>query len=342
MPIIVSRLQETIKMKKRVFLTGASGFIGANLARRLIAEGDQVKALFRPESNHPFLAGLPLEMVTADLVDEKSLVAAVAGCNYVFHCAGKISFRRNDYEELYRSNVLGTQYILAAALKVGVERFIYVSACAVFGSTPSAVELIDESSNRKIAKSDVYATTKKLAEEEVRGYVMRGLPAVIANPCTVYGAGDKKLNSGTLIRSVWREPLAIVPPGGTSTVAIADLIEGLLLLLHQGIAGENYILANENLSYSELIGIIMSVCGRKAPKLKIPRFCQYPAVALAAASERFGVGNYLLSSQLARELFRYKYYSSLKARKELGWQPRETIAVAVSRAIDFYKYNGLL
>lgn len=329
-------------MKKRVFVTGASGFIGANLVRRLIAGGCQVKVLLRPEANHPFLTGLPLERVAGDITDQRCLAPAVSGCNYVLHCAAKISFRRNDYEDLYQINVLGTRNMLAAALQAGVEKFVHVSACAVFGSARSETELIDENSKPLIVQRNVYAYTKKLAEEEVKNYVTRGLPAVIANPCTVYGAGDRRLNSGTLIRSVWRRQPGIIPPGGTSAVAVNDLIEGLLLLLHRGNAGENYILANENLAYSELIRIIADVCGRKTPQLKIPRFCQYSAAALAAAGERLGIGNYLLSARLVRELFRYKYYSSLKARQNLGWQPRVSVAEAVSQAINFYQNNGLL
>lgn len=328
-------------MKKRVFITGANGFIGANLARKLVSEGYDAIALLR-HSNHPFIENIPIKKVLGDVTDKSSIENGLKGCDYVYHCAAKISFNRYDYKDLYNVNVLGTRNLLDIALKFNIERFIYISACAVFGYSKNREEIKDENSDYKVPPNNVYAYTKKLAEDSVKKFCSKGLNAVIANPSTVYGEGDLKLNSGSLIKAIYGNRLKLAPPGGTSVISIDDLLNGLLLLMGKGCVGKNYIFANENIEYIDLFNKIASIVGAREIRFKIPRNFYYPAAGVARVFEVINRDSTIITSQIVKELFRYKYYSSNRAKKELGWEPKVGINDAIRDAFKFYKANGLL
>lgn len=333
-------------MGDSIFITGATGFIGANLTKRLVLDGYNLVILIRKDSSHPFLDGLKIRRVIGDITDKASVKKGLEGCSYVFHCAAKISFNRYDYELLYRTNVEGTKNMLEAAYESGIEMFVHISSCAVLGYSSNKTQIIDEGSTYKVPKDSVYAYTKKLAEEEVKRFCQMGLRATITNPCTVYGQGDKTLNSGFLIKSIYHNSLKVAPPGGTSFISVNDVIEGLILLIEKGRNGERYIFAAENLEYIDLFNKIAEVLKVKKVKYKLPNFLYYPAVSSAKGLEMlFNIFNKrptLLTSQIIKETFGYKYFSSKKARQELGWQPRVEIGDAVKKAFEFYQKEGLI
>lgn len=328
-------------MTKRIFITGASGFIGSNLAKRLVSDGNEVVALLRRDSIHPSLKGIPIKKIYGDITDRASIENGVQGCNYIYHCAAKISFNKRNYSELYRINVLGTKNVLDIALKYGIEKFIHISACAVFGYS-KAKETIDEDSKYNVPYSNVYAYTKKLSEDEAKEYYLKGLNVVVANPCTVYGQGDIRLNSGSFIKAIYNNKLKLAPPGGTSVVSVDDVVNGLILMLNNGHAGENYIFADENIEYIDLANRIANIVGAEEVRHKIAKCLYYPAVGLAAAIEFINRNSTLITSQIAREFFGYKYYNSSKARRELGWKPMAGLEDAIRKAFEFYRTHGLL
>jgi len=176
--------------------------------------------------------------------------------------------------------------------------------------------------------------------------LVESLNASIANIATVYGPGDRKMNSGSVIRAVARGEMRLVPTGGTSYITVDDLVTGLRLLREKGAPGERYILCNENLSYLDLAQRIAKALGRAGPTRVLPRVLYLPAVVAGFMLERIPLADRdrvaLMSAQLVRESFGYKYYTSAKAERELGWRPKRTLEEAVLEAVDYYVEQGLL
>lgn len=333
-------------MKGKVFVTGASGFIGSNLTRRLVADGYEVTALLRPSSKHPLLDGISFEKCPGDLSDKEALRKGMEGARFVIHSAAKVSFNRDDYEELCKVNVEGTENVLAAAKEAGVERVVFISASAVFGYSRDKNAVIDETASPEIGKESVYAYTKKAAEGLVLAACSGGLDCVIVNPSTTYGAGDETLNSGFLVKAIYKGTMRAAPPGGTTVVSVDDVVSGIILAMNKGTKGERYILAAERFEFSKLCQEVAEVVGGKTPSIKVPSFFYLPAVAALFVAETFfkliGKPHPLLTVQIGKETFAYKYYSSKKARRELGWEPAVEFKGAVLKAFNYYKDRNLL
>jgi len=330
-------------MKNYALVTGANGFIGSRLTARLRREGKPVYILVRQPVPR---AENGVKVVLGDILDPSSYMPALRECDTIFHCAAYISFDSRDRKKAYDVNVEGTRRILQAARLAHISKFVHLSAGAVLGSSRNPRCVLDESSSPRIAKRNTYAYTKWLAEEAVRASARMGLSASIANISTVYGPGDKKMNSGSIIRMIYNGKIKLAPPGGTSYVSVDDLVEGLLLLSEKGKPGERYILSAENLTYQELVARIAKALNVRGPKLILPRQLYYPAILLAEAMEIMAAlrpkMNLFLSGQILKESFRYKYFSSRKAEKELGWHPEQTFEEAITSAFEYYRNHGMI
>ena len=329
-------------MNKKIFITGVSGFIGRNLAKKLIGN-NQIYALVSEDIDQN---DKKIKFVKGDLLDPNSFNSIMKACDVVFHCAAHISFQKEDFQKSYQVNVEGTRNILEAAYKNRVKKIVHLSACAVLGYTMDKNTFLDETSNPKIGKDNVYAYTKKLAEEEIQKYVQKGLNVSIANTATVYGQGDRKLNSGTVIKSVYEGKMKLIPPGGTSFVSVDDLVEGLVLLAQKGKPGERYIFCTENMEYKALIQRIAKTLKLKETSFVLPRFSYYPALLVAKGIESFSsLGKSkinLTTTQILKETYGYKYFSSKKAKEELEWRPVQSFEEAVKKAFNYYKENLLI
>lgn len=327
----------------KIFLTGASGFIGANLALKLLLDGHEVYALVRKTMDSIDKNIVP---VVGDILMPGTFAPAVKRCDTVFHCAAHISFSKRDFEQAYRVNAEGTRNVMEAAIQGGVKKVVHLSACAVLGFSKNKTTVLDETANPLINKANVYAYTKKLAEEEVLKYVARGLNASIANIATVYGPGDYKLNSGSIIRQIYEGKMSMIPPGGTSYVSVDDLVEGLLLLADKGKAGERYIFCTENLEYADLACRIARTLEVQSPRFVLPRISYYPVLLAAKILETLsGLKKSrvnLMTGQIVKETYHYKYFTSHKAQRELGWRPSQRLEDAVQKAFAFYKEQGLI
>jgi dihydroflavonol-4-reductase len=318
-----------------VLVTGASGMLGAHLARRLVAEGHRVRVLLRHE-RHPLLAGLPVVEHRGELEDEADVERAVRGCRFVFHAAGLVSYRRSDARALHAANVLGARHVARAALRAGVERLVHTSSTAALGWSADPTQVIDESgiADREIQRSP-YAWSKLLGEREVLATAAAGLDAVIANPATIYGWGDIKRNTAGALLALQRGRLWLVPPGGMSVVAVADAVAGHLLALQRGRQGTRYVLASENLSYQEFFRRAAAALHVAPPRGRLPAATELILHPLAAVAEVLRPAG-TLSRASSLMLYRYRYHDATRARRELGWQPMVALERAVTDAVRFY------
>jgi len=329
---------------EKVVLTGASGFIGVNLLHHLLDAGVEVTALYKNAGEH-ILRHERIHRERADILNTEHLTELFEGADTLFHCAAHISFRSSDLDTLSRINIDGTRSVLTAAQRSDIRKVVHMSAGSVLGFSPGPGEVIDETHDPEISSHHAYAYTKKKAEDVVRDFVRSGMDVSIANSATVYGRGDWRMNSGTIIKALKDGKLKFVPCGGTSFVDADDLARGLLLLAQEGLPGERYIFVGGNLTYQELAERISAVMGISSSVKVLPRLFYYPALFAGKLFDLKIISQKdtaLLSESIIRESFGYKYYTSEKATRQLGWQPRNTLEDAVKKALEFYQEHNLL
>jgi len=330
-------------MQSKILVTGASGFVGSNLVKNLVAQGNKVSVLLRKDSYHPFLTNLKIKKFYGDIKNPDSIKKAMKCCQYVYHSAAFISYNKGDAKGMYEVNVIGTRNIMNTALKLKIKKVVHVSACAAIGYSKG---LVDEKLKFLIRyKKIAYMYTKHLAEVEVIKAFRKGLNVTIVNPCTIFGQGDKKLNTGAVIKNIKEGKLLAAPPGGTAVVSVDDVVNGILLAMKYGKSGERYILSNENISYKELFNIIAKELKVKKINIQLPHFSYYLLLSVFCIIERLAIFLHKgckITSEVISISFKYRYFSSQKARKELNWKPSVPIREAIGKAIDFYKKERLL
>ena len=306
----------------KVLLTGASGFVGSHLARRLASEGHTVVALTRPSASMTHLDGLSgIQRVDGDLTDPDSLARAMAGCEAVFHAAAALGMWKGVARRQHEVNVLGTRRVCAAALAAGVRRLVHTSSVAAVGF-PAEGETADESSPFPAESASFhYAWTKHLAEIEVLRAVESGLDAVMVNPAVVYGIRPNLHYAKNLFEELAAGRLPTCPAGGTCWVSVADTVEGHVLAWGKGLKGARYILGAENLPYRDYMRLVCRIAGSRPPLVTVPRAAAIPiAWAMERVAERTGK-HPILSMEMARMSSRHLYYRADLAARELGWRP---------------------
>ncbi len=326
-----------------VFLTGATGFVGAAVARALIAHGFRVRALVRAGSPRDNIAGLALEPVAGDLEDPASLARGLAGCRYVFHLAADYRLWVPDPAAMMRVNVEGTRALMRAAKEAGVERIVYCSSVAALGHTADRSPA-DETT--PVIESEIvgpYKHSKYLAEQAVLAMVREeGLPAVIVNPSTPVGPRDiKPTPTGRMILDAAAGRMPGYLETGLNIVHVEDVAAGHLLALARGVIGERYILGGQDLMLGDLFAMTARLAGSRPPRLNLSEGVLWP-VALAAEglARVFGIAP-LVTREHLRMARKPMYFSSAKAVAELGYQPRPA-ADALADAIAWFRASGKL
>ena len=312
----------------RVFLTGASGFVGAHVLAELLAGGYPVRALVRstdlPRGAPPLPEHEHLEFVTGDLRSVGSLARALDGCRYVVHCAALYSLARRDRAAIEMVNVTGTAGLMAAAHVAGVERAILTSSSATIGEAP---------------KGAYHAS--KVAQE--RAAFASRVPVVAVLPTAPVGPGDwKPTPTGKLILDFMRGKIGAKAPGrgGMNLVAVEDVARAHVAALQRGRTGERYVLGGENLSMDALWEMLAEVTGKPMPTWRVPY-----AVALAAAYAdevrcRFDRGAVPFAPLEGVRMARERMYSdSAAAQRELEHRPGP-VREALVRAVGWYRQNA--
>jgi dihydroflavonol-4-reductase len=325
---------------KRAFLTGGTGFVGANLARALLAGGWQVRALARPTSDRRNLDGLDLEIVAGDLGDV-DLADKIGPCDAVFHAAAHYSLYRADRAAVMRSNVEGTRNLLAAARSAGVGQTVYTSSVSAIGVKHHGIadETYQSPPERLIG---AYKLSKYLAEREALAAAAGGQDVVIVNPATPIGPWDRKPTpTGEIFVRFLTGQMPVLVNTGLNFVDVADVAQGHLLAFERGRSGERYILGNENLSLGALLQRVGALAGRRAPSLTIPQWLPlgvawFEEVILARTGRQPKIS--IDGVRMSQESM---YYDASKAKLQLGFAP-QPIDAAIRAAIAWFAENGYL
>lgn len=325
----------------KVIVTGANGFLGAWLTRRLLSEGHEVSALVRKSSDLSELAGVEPTYVYGDVTDKESLRSAFANQQVVFHLAGVVAYRESDFPLLQKVNVQGTQNVVDICTELKTDQLLHVSSVVAIGASTTPV-LLNENSFYNVGHLNMgYFETKKQAEEIVRHAVSAGkIRAVCVNPSTIYGSGDAKKGSRKTQVKVARGKFLFYTAGGVNVVAVEDVVEGILLALKNGRNGERYILAGENFSIKSLFEMISGFAGVKAPPLYMPTPILKAIGFAGDILEPHGI-NLGVSRINALTASMFHWFDSTKAQMELGFKPRPS-KIAIENSVKWMKDNGYL
>lgn len=320
----------------KIFVTGATGFIGERLVQKLVEQGQRVRALTRrerPPTPPGFDAqgGCPwrcdaVELVRGDIADLDSLRRGMEGCDRVFHLAAYAKNWAPDRRTFFRMNVEGMRNVFRVAKELGVARVVWTSTCVTLGPTPPGVTA-DESTPRFTSRYFTeYEETKSIAEQEALQMAADGFPVVVVNPTRVYGPGNlTEGNSATrLIDDYDRGRLPILLNGGRNVgnwVLVDDVVEGHLLAMEKGRLGERYLLGGENASLRELFRGIDRVSGKR--HFQIPLLIYSPLLFAWMLKQRarwLGIHPAITPGWV--RMFAVDWvHSTAKAERELGYRP---------------------
>jgi len=326
----------------RALVTGATGFVGAAVARALCGAGWQVRALVRPGSDRRNLRQLPLELAVGDLHDPGSLEQALDACEALFHVAADYRLGVADPQQLYRTNVEGTRNLLEAARRTGIARVVYTSSVAAVGLPADGSPGTEDT---KVSLSDMighYKRSKFLAEQLVREFVRAGAPVVIVNPSTPIGPGDlKPTPTGQMVvdAAAGRTPAYV--DTGLNIVHVDDVAAGHLRAFERGRIGERYVLGGENMTLHEVLVQICRLAGRAPPRIRMPHAALLPLAYAAETLARLSGRGTRVTVEAVRMSRKHMYFSSAKAARELGysWRPP---AAAFEDALAWFRAQQML
>ena len=321
-------------------VTGATGFIGGNLARELCRREYQVRALVRPGSNTLAIKDTPVETVPGDILDRESVIRAMKGCRTVYHCAASYTFWAKNPGIIHRTNVEGTANVLEAARLAQVDRVVYTSTVSTIGS-PKGAPADEDTPLEPSHLVGNYKKSKYRAEQVALTMDAQGLPVVVVNPTFPVGPWDvKPTPSGRMILDFLLGRIPTYIATGMNLVDVEDVAAGHILAMEKGRPGERYVLGNRNVTLKETLDMLQDLTGRPAPRWRTPLW-----LAIGAAY----VDNLVEGKMLRREprlpLEGLKvsktpmYVSCRKSVEELGL-PQKPVEAALEKAVRWFNDYG--
>lgn len=341
------------RTKRLAFVTGATGLLGNNLVRALIADGWRVRALVRsPDKARQQFAGLDpdldLDIVRGDMLDVPGFAPALAGVDTVFHTA---AYFRDSYKggrhwkALYAANVEGTRDLIDHAWRAGVRRFVHTSSIAVLHGARS--EVIDETMLRDERDADDYYRSKILSDRVVLGFLDRhpDFWATLVLPGWMHGPGDiGPTSAGQTVIDVALGRLPGVPPGSFSVVDARDVARAMILANDRGRRGERYLAAGRHMTMADLLPLIAHATGVPAPSRRIPLWLMRLLAAGHEVYARLTGRPVLLSWAMVRTIAtedERSRYDPAKGERELGLRFRP-VAETLHDEVDWLRANGLV
>ncbi len=332
--------------RMKCFVTGASGFIGANLAHELAARGHEVRVLLRPGADTRGLQGVACERVAGDVCQPDTLRAGLRGCDWCFHAAASYSLWLKDYAPMYAANVAGTSNVIEAAAEAGCSRIVHTSTVGSIGlpkETGGSVVPTDETAPVSEAQmSNHYKLSKWRAEQAALACARKGMPVVIVNPSAPVGPRDvKPTPTGKVIVDFLNRKMPAYLDTGLNWVHVRDVAVGHILAAEKGQVGERYILghAGGNWTMAQAFAVLEKLSGVPAPRMRIPYFVALMAAHLDETISRFT--HQPPKAPLAGvRMAKYKmFFSPAKAIRVLGL-PQTPPEQALADAVDWFRNNG--
>ena len=329
-------------MSDSAFLTGGTGFVGASLARLLLKQGLKVKALARKGSDRRNLDGLDVEIVEGGLLDKSAIEAGVRGCRYVFHVAADYRIWVPNPADMYRVNVDGTESVIRSAAAAGVEKIVHCSSVAAV-KVPDDHTAVDETNEYSSLSQVVgdYKKSKYLSDVLARDLGKKeGLPVVVVNPAAPIGPRDiKPTPTGKIVVDFMNGKMPSYIDTGMNIVHVDDAAMGHWLAAQKGRVGERYILGGENLTLKGVLDLLAAATGKTAPRFKTPYAVAYAFGAVDTAIARMRGVEPMAPLDAIKMAKHYMWFSSEKAKRELGYSSRPA-AVALKDAADWFSANG--
>jgi dihydroflavonol-4-reductase len=325
----------------KVFVTGATGFVGSHVARVLLQQGAELRLLVRETSRTDNLEGLRAERVVGDLCDREALRKGISGCELVFHVAADYRLWAPDPREIYRANVEGTGVVLEAARAAGVRRVVHTSSVGTIGFQRNGRPADEDSPVGLTDMIGAYKRSKFMAEQLAIEAAHAGLDVVVVNPTTPVGEQDiKPTPTGRVIVDFLKRKFPAYVDTGLNLVDVRECARGHVLAAEKGRRAERYILGGENLTLKQILDRLSVLTGLPSPKVKLP----YAAALAAGAVDTLFTGVLfrreprvtLDSVRMGRKKM---FASSSKAERELGWQA-VPVDDALRRAVDWFRSHG--
>ena len=324
-------------MANSAAVTGATGFIGSAVVRKLLEQKRTVRCLIEPGANTANLDGLPVERITCDVTDFTTMRKALDGCETLFHLAALYKTWLPDDEVIYRVNIEGTTSTLLAAQHAKVKRIVYTSSIAAIGLVDGG--LADETTLFNLFDvANPYILTKWQSERIAMRFAESGLPVVVVNPAFPFGPRDiAPTPTGGIVRSLLARQVPAYSPGGFCTIDVDDCAEGHLLAEEKGRVGERYILGNDNVSMKEFFDIVAKVAGISAPKVPMPgALAAGVALGMELWADHVSHKEPAATYRSMRYTQRSAFFSNAKAKRELGLRTRP-LEETVRRAVEWFR-----
>lgn len=324
-----------------VLVTGATGFVGAWLVRRLTEKGETVHVLHRKTSNLEDLNGLNFVSKIGDVTDAESVGRSCLDVDTVFHLAGVVGYSKAARPQMDQVNVGGTRHVIEACRTGRKPKLVYMSSVVAVGASFDGKPLNEESPYNVSHLNLGYFETKKAAEDLVKDACRKGqIEAVMLNPSTIYGAADAKKGSRKTQLKVAQGKFPFYTSGGVSIVSVHDVIEAILTAREKGRNGERYILSGENLTIKDTFARIAELGGAKPPGIYLPNLAVKAIGKMGDLLENMGRKG-PLNSENAWTAILHHWFDNSKAKAELNFNPRPAQA-ALKESVDWMKQQGLL
>jgi dihydroflavonol-4-reductase len=326
----------------KTLVTGASGFIGSSVVRKLIERGREVRCFLEPGAKTSNLDGLDVEKVTGDVNDRDGITAAIKGCDTLYHLAAIYAIWLKDPALMYRVNVEGTKTVLWAAYKANLDKVVYTSSIAAVGRRRDGLpaDETNEFSSEDWEDGNGYIRSKWLSELDALRFAREGLPLVVVNPAFPFGVRDiGPTPTGAFVLAALKKQVPGYVDSGFCAIDVEDCAEGHVLAAEKGRVGERYILGNHNVMLRDFYEIVGRVADIKIPKRKIPRPV---ALGMGWAMEK------VAERRKQQPLTTYKatlytvdshFYDNTKARRELGL-PVTPLDVTIDKSVRWFRQNG--
>src|SRR6202035_1039716 len=307
----------------RIFLTGATGYIGRALVRRLRGDGHEVRALVRATSNLQPLADLGVATFVGDIGDRASMREGMAGSDWVIHAAAELDFNHGP-ARMRTANVQGSENVASLAFKLGVGRFLSVSSMAYFGGSPADGSAATEESPAIEPFPTLYSATKHAGEAAIQEWAKRGLKVNTVYPSLVYGPPGKKEGANAILRMLvkGRYPALVAAERAANWVYLDDLVDGMARVMERAEPGRAYLLTGDVMTLRALADRACALAGVKPPRLSLPlRLTRVPLGAAGPLYRLRGRRPSFSPEQLGN-LTRNWVFDDSRARRELSWSPR--------------------